>query len=255
MLLHAFPADAHMWDGARGRLEEHVRVIAPDQRGLGQSPLDPAAPPGVHTPPEEVAQPDLDAVAADVLALMDRLELSRVHLGGCSMGGYVAMALLRAAPERVASLILADTKAVADTEQQRENRHGVADRAEREGIVGWLADNSIPGLLGSGTQRERTELVAQLRSIIERQSASGVAWAQRAMAARRDSSEALRAYGGPVLVVVGEQDTLSPPDSAAELAKMIDARFETIPGAGHLSPLENPSEFARVVLDWMPESR
>src|SRR5919201_3250776 len=105
VLLHAFPMDARMFNGIRALLEEHVRLITPDQRGLGESTFDGAAAATLtdsgaskQTPPS----PILDVVAADVIALLDALGLRRVVLGGCSMGGYVAMAMLRAAPERIA---------------------------------------------------------------------------------------------------------------------------------------------------------
>ncbi|GAA2778603.1 hypothetical protein GCM10010470_10000 [Saccharopolyspora taberi] len=115
VLLHAFPVDARMWNRARALLEEHARVITPDQRGLGESSLNGSSARNLAEPTRRpVDAPSMAAAAADVIALLDTLDLPRVLLGGCSMGGYVAMAVLRAAPERVAGLLLADTKAIAD---------------------------------------------------------------------------------------------------------------------------------------------
>jgi pimeloyl-ACP methyl ester carboxylesterase len=245
MLLHAFPLDARMWNGARALLEEHARVITPDQRGLGQSSLDDMA-----VGAEQ--QPSLDQAAADVVALLDTLDLRQVVLGGCSMGGYVAMAVLRAAPERVAALLLADTKAVADNANQREGRLTAAERAEREGIDGWLADNTLHTVLGPTSHHERPDVVAEVRGLIETQPPEGVAWAQRAMAARPDSMDILRDFTAPALVVVGEEDGLTPPEFARELAAVLpSAELAILPRVGHLAAVENPTVFADAVAPWL----
>lgn len=255
VLLHAFPVDARMWHGTRSLLEEHARVITPDQRGLGQSPLDGSSARDLteeHVRRRVAEQPSLDLAAGDVLALLDDLGLPEAVLGGCSMGGYVAMAVLRAAPERVAGLLLADTKAVADTEDQRDNRLAVADRAEREGTAGWLAENSMSGMLGRTTRNGRPGVVTDVGELIESQPADGVAWAQRAMAARPDNTDVLRRFTGPALVVVGEEDTLTPPEAARDVTAVLpQAEFATLPEAGHLSATETPEAFAHAVLPWL----
>ncbi|WP_460954960.1 alpha/beta fold hydrolase [Parasphingorhabdus pacifica] len=247
MLLHAFPLDARMWNGSRALLEEQARVITPDQRGLGESPL-----PDASGEDEDAQLPGVDVAAADVLALLDVMGVQQFVVGGCSMGGYVAMALLRAAPERVTGALLVDTKADADGAEQRKNRIEAADRAEREGTEGWLADNSLPNVLGSTTRESRPDLVAEVRDVIETQDPGGVAWAQRAMAARPDSRSVLREFTGPALVVVGEQDSMTRPEDAHELAVELPAgEFAMLPEAGHLSPLEAPEAFADVVAPWL----
>ncbi|WP_092630396.1 alpha/beta fold hydrolase [Actinopolyspora mzabensis] len=257
VLLHAFPVDARMWQGVRTELEEHVRVLAPDQRGMGQPSSWEAATTELtsddpqRSVPEE---PDLETVAEDVLALLDRLRLRRVYVVGCSMGGYVAMAMARKAPERLEGLILADTKAEADSAEQRDNRLRIADRAEREGTMGWLAENTLPGILGETTRQRRGSVVEQARELVEQQPPAAVAWAQRAMANRPDSSETLRAYQGPALVLTGTEDTLSPPRSARDTAALL-SRSEVVilPEAGHLSPMETPEAFAHAVREWLGE--
>ncbi|WP_433869882.1 alpha/beta fold hydrolase [Saccharopolyspora sp. CA-218241] len=239
VLLHAFPVDGRMWDEVRPRLDSQVRVIAPDVGGLGASAA-------------EVDEPGIDIAAAGVLGLLDRLELDRVVLGGCSMGGYVAMALLRAAPERVAGLLLADTKAVADDADQRANRLSVAERAEREGTAGWLAESSAANLVGRASHDQRPEVVARVRGLIEDQPAAGVAWSQRAMAARPDSTAVLRSFTGPALVVVGAEDVLTPPAAAQVLADAVPGgELVVLPEAGHLPPVETPEAFAAVVRTWL----
>lgn len=241
VLLHAYPLDARMWNPLRESLAARTRLITPDQRGLGRTPL----------PPTD-REPSLDDAAADVVAMLDKLGLDRVVLGGCSMGGYVTMAVLRRAPERVGALVFIDTRAAADTQQARAERLAVADRAESEGIEGWLADDMLPKLLSEHARSARPELVATVRELIESQRPSGVAWALRAMAARPDSTEALRDVDVPALVIVGEQDSLTPPALAGDLADALPrARLVVIPGAGHLTPLEAPQQVGDAVLDWL----
>ncbi|GGM35491.1 alpha/beta hydrolase [Longimycelium tulufanense] len=246
VLLHAFPVDSRMWTAAGDPLAERFRVITPDQRGLGATPLDE----GGRVPP-----PDLSVVARDVIGLLDELELDRVVLGGLSMGGYVAMALLAAAPHRVAGLVLADTRAAADGPEQRATRQAVAERAETADTMDWLADSMLPNVLGATTRSDRRELVTAVRGLIMGQPPEGVAWAQRAMAARPDNSALVRATEVPTLVVVGEEDTLTPPATARELADaMPHADLTVLPSAGHLSALEVPDSFAATLLGWWARS-
>lgn len=255
VLLHAYPLDARMWNPVRESLSARTRVITPDQRGMGRSPFPGAAAADTASGPEgsPEREPSLDDAARDVVALLDRLGLDRVVLGGCSMGGYLTMAVLRAAPERVGGLVLIDTKAEADTDEARANRLSVADRAESEGISGWLADAMLPNLLSEPTRERRPEVEALVRELIESQQPSGVAWAQRAMAARPDSTETLRAADIPALVIVGERDGLTPPEAARDMADVLSVtRFETIPEAGHLAPLEAPDAVAAAITDWYP---
>jgi pimeloyl-ACP methyl ester carboxylesterase len=218
VLLHAFPLDARMWDvpGAR----------TPSLRGTGE--------------------PDLTTLARGVLAELD--DLDRFLLGGCSMGGYVAMALLRIAPERVKGLVFVDTKHTADTEEAAANRHAMADRVEREGVGEWLADALLPNLLGPDASAEAKDLT---RRMVLDQRAEDVAWWQRAMAGRPDSTEVLETLDVPSLVLVGEHDRLTPPDVAAKLAVTLKhSTSERIEDAGHLPPVERPEEFRMRLERW-----
>jgi pimeloyl-ACP methyl ester carboxylesterase len=235
VLLHAFPLDSRMWDGLRPTLGQ--RLVTPDLPGFG------AAPP--------VAAPSLDEAARAVLAALDRAGITRAVIGGCSMGGYVAMAVLRAAPERVSGLVLVNTRATADAEQARRNRFAMAERAETEGI-GWLADTMLGSLLGRTTLERRPEVEARLRELVADQSPAAVAWAQRAMAARPDSTELLRGSGLPALVVTGKQDELIPGEEAAALAAALPgSELVELADVGHLAPLEAPAELAAVLALWL----
>jgi pimeloyl-ACP methyl ester carboxylesterase len=233
VLLHAFPLDDRMWDGVRDGLE--VELATPSQRGFGGVPLGDD-------------EPDLDHVAADVIK---RMAGRRVVLGGCSMGGYVAMAVLRAVPDQVAGLLLVSTRASADNDTGRANRHAMADRIDREG-PGFVPDTVLPTLLGAETLERRQSTVDSVRTIVAEQDGAAISWAQRAMAGRPDSSDLLRATDVPTLIVRGEQDELIPADEAdALVALMPKAELVVLAGAGHLPPLEVPEEFTGAVARWL----
>jgi pimeloyl-ACP methyl ester carboxylesterase len=220
VLLHAFPLDSRMWDGVREPFAKRLRLATPD---LGDGP------------------PSLDAAADAVLAGLGE---EPFVLGGCSMGGYLAMAILRKAPAQVAGLLLVDTKSAADAPEARENRLAVAARAEAEGVTGWLADAMLPNLVSPGA---RPEVLATLRSLIDSQAGSVVARAQRAMAARPDSTELLASVSVPTLVVRGAEDVLMAPGAI----QVPGARVVEMAGCGHLPPVEDPDGFVAVVLDWL----
>lgn len=237
VLLHAYPFDARMWDPVRASLTARLRLITPDQRGLGRTPL-----------PATDREPSLEDAARDVLALLDKLELDRVVLGGCSLGGYVTMALLRIAPERVGGLVLIDTRASADAPDAARNRHVTAERVESEGVKGWLADSMLPNLLATATPAAVAE---KIRDIVESQSPSGVAWALRAMAARPDSLDVLSGVDVPALVLVGEEDRATPPDDSRAMADALpNSDLVVLPGMGHMTPIEAPDAVSAAILSW-----
>jgi pimeloyl-ACP methyl ester carboxylesterase len=235
VLLHAFPLDHRMWDEVRTGLTEHVELATPDQRGFGGAQLG-------------ADEPSLETVAQDVISSLNG---RRALIGGCSMGSYVAMAVLRAAPELVAGLVLISGRATSDTEAARANRHTMASKIEDEG-PSFVADAMIPALLGSETHERRPDVVASVRTIVSEQDGAAIAWAQRAMAARPDSSELLRTTEVPTLLVRGEQDTLIPAEEADALAALMPkAEVVVLAGAGHLPPLEAPEEFTGTIARWL----
>jgi pimeloyl-ACP methyl ester carboxylesterase len=245
ILLHAFPMDSALWAAQRRALASAgYRVITVDLPGFGGSAL--------STEP-----PSLDDMADRVAELMDQLDLADAVVGGLSMGGYVVMAMLRRHPGRLRGIVLADTKASADPPEAAANRLRVADEVESSGSSSALAEGMLPNLLGATTRESRPDVVDAVRRWIGAQPASGVAWAQRAMAARPDSTADLAAFGRPVLVVVGEQDTISPMADAqaiAAAARAGGARVTVveIPEAGHLTAVEDPQAVTHALQAWLP---
>lgn len=243
VLLHAFPCDRTMWAAQADRLEAAgYRVIRPDLPGFGAS-LTHAADP-----------PSLDVMAEDVLHLLDRLEVRDFVLGGLSMGGYVAMAMLRKAPERITALILADTKATADGEEARRNRENAAAAVLAAGSTDPVAETMLAGLIGPTTREERSEVVAQVKAWLRSARPEAFAWAQRAMARRPESLSDLTTFAGPALVVYGDEDVLSPPvEQRAMLSVLRTGHEEVIPGSGHLSAVERPSAVCDAIIRFLAD--
>lgn len=240
VLLHAFPLSSAMWLGQREALAGEYRIITPDQRGFGGSAL------GSDSP-------DLDLVADDVAALLDAKGISSAVVGGLSMGGYAAMALLRRHPQRVRGLLLADTKAGADPEAARANRERIATAVETDGTA-VLVEEVLPTLVGPTTVASRPLILGRIRGMVQSAPAPAVAWAQRAMAARPDSTPTLRAVTVPTLVVVGEEDVLAPPADAESMAAAIPgATLVRIPAAGHLSAVEAAEPFNEALTGFLAQ--
>ena len=238
VLLHAFPLHRGMWAAQRADFSKRCRVITPDFRGFGES---------------QGSEEDstMDLMAEDVRGLLDALKLERVVLGGLSMGGYVSFAFYRRYPERVAALILADTRATADNADGRKQRHELAAAAERQGSE-VVAEQMLTRLLAPATPDRRPDIVTQVREMILSNQPAALARALRGMAARPDSTPTLRNIKCPTLVLVGEEDILTPPADAEALARAIQyTKLECLRGAGHLSNLEQPASFNRAVTDFL----
>jgi 3-oxoadipate enol-lactonase len=229
VLLHGFPLSREMWAEQLASIGSLYRVIAPDLRGHGQS----ESPDGAYT---------MDEMADDVLELLDRLEVrGPIVLGGLSMGGYVALSLVLRYPERVCGLILCDTRAAADTAEAAKGREETAREVLREGSARRVIETMVPRIFAKTTREKHPQRVEAMLAVMERTSPRGIAGALQGMAIRRDRRGDLKQIRVPTLVLVGEDDVISPPAEARELAASIPgARLEIIPAAGHLAPYENP---------------
>jgi pimeloyl-ACP methyl ester carboxylesterase len=233
VLLHAFPLSAAMWESQFDAFG-HWRVIAPDVRGF-RSPDGPAVePPG---------EPTMDELATDIEHILDALGIPSAVIGGLSMGGYLAFALYRRAPARFRALVLADTRAGADSEEAKVARRKMQALADSGGAAAIAAD-MLPKLLGETTRRERPGLVARVRSLIEANSPNAIKGAIGAMMTRQDSSPFLQTIPCPTLILVGAEDGLTPVSAGEEMQHAIPgSRLVAVPRAGHLSNMEQPAAF------------
>ncbi|HET9982778.1 MAG TPA: alpha/beta fold hydrolase [Longimicrobiales bacterium] len=233
LLVHGFPFSAELWDDQLRDVPGGWRFIAPDLPGFGASRLDVAGP------------LTMDLLAQRLVMLIEELGLRRAVVCGLSMGGYVALAMWRRHPARVRALVLANTRATADTPAARAGRLEDADRVRREG-TGALVEAMIPRLLSEAARRQKPELVERLRAIMRTASPEGVAAALEGMAQRPDSTPLLHTIEVPALVVAGSEDGIVPFADAQRLADgMPSASLCVIPGVGHVSNVEAPEEFNR----------
>jgi 3-oxoadipate enol-lactonase len=234
VFLHAFPLNRTMWIAQERALSSWHRVITVDLRGHGESD----APLWHYT---------LDQAADDIRGLLDHLSVSLAVFVGLSMGGYILFAFYRKYADRVKGLVLADTRAQADTPEGKTARFQMAQLAYNQGPAA-IADLMIPKLLSPEAIQSKPTLVQQVRSMIEGNQISGIAGDLMAMAERPDSVPLLHQMTCPTQIIVGELDVATPPPDSKLMADQIPgARLATIPGAGHLSNLEQPDRFNHIV--------
>ena len=243
VFLHAFPLAAGMWLPQLQALPGGWSAVAPDFRGFGGSAPDAAS--------ATRADASIDDYAADVEALLDALGAGRAAICGCSMGGYAAFALLRRAPDRVAGLLLADTRATSDADAARASRAAMLDLLDRLGPSAVAADMRGK-LVGLTTLASRPAVLDAIDALMGRATREGIGFAVARMMNRPDSTAALRAFPRPVSVAVGEEDALTPPAESAAMAALVPgAALVTIPRAGHLSNLEAPDAFNAAMHAWL----
>jgi pimeloyl-ACP methyl ester carboxylesterase len=228
-----------MWEAQLALADRGWRVIAPQFRGFDGGPA--------GDPPAQ----SVDDYAGDVVDLLDGLHIHEAVVGGLSMGGYVAFALLRHAARYVRGLILADTKAQADTPEGVEGRKRLIELVGSKGPAA-VAEEMIPTLLGETTRRTRPDLVDRVRALATSSSAEAIAGALRALMTRPDSTPQLSTIHVPTLIVVGEEDTVTPRAAAEDMQRGIaGSELVAIPVAGHLTNLEQPTAFDAAVAQFL----
>jgi pimeloyl-ACP methyl ester carboxylesterase len=245
VLIHAFPLSADQWLPQLTKAPPGWRVVAPDLRGFRSSESS-----VTEVIPESMT---IDRYAADVLALMDHLEIREAIVGGLSMGGYVAFGMVRQAKARVAGLVLANTRASADTAEARANRDRMIDLARREGPEA-IARAMLSKLLGETTRREQPDLTEAVGRMIRANSREAIAAALGALRDRPDSTPLLSSIDCPALIIAGEEDTLIPRiDADAIHAAIKGSHLVMLPRVGHLGNLEDSRGFTAALTEFLGE--
>ena len=235
VLLHAYPLSSAMWLAQREDLAKRFRVITPDLRGFGGSVLGDD-------------EPSIDLMADDVAALLRSKGIDRAVIGGLAMGGYVAMAFCLRHLDRTLGVVLANTKATADSPDAQARRQTLAERIVAEESVRELVDGLLPDLVGPTTFRQRALVYGRVRGLVQSTPFRAAAWAQRAMAARPDYTEALHSVRVPALVIAGSEDTLATEDDARAMVEALpNAELLVMPRCGHLTAVEQADLFNQAV--------
>lgn len=239
LLIHGFPLNATLWSPQMDDLANYARVIAPDLRGHGNSD----AVPGPYS---------VEMLADDCADLLDYLAVSTPFVVcGLSMGGYVALEMMRRYPESIAGLILTATRAAPDTAEGKANRDKVAADVRANGIEG-LVNGMTPKLVSPKTAASDPELMEIVHEMMMRTSVEGTIGALMAMRDRPDSTPSLADIDVPTLIIHGEDDQIVPPAEAKAMADAIkNAKLIMLPDAGHLPNLEQPDEFNDAVIDFL----
>jgi 3-oxoadipate enol-lactonase len=239
VFLHAFPLQAAMWDYQIEALEATNRCIAIDLPGFGQSP-----------PPEAPDDASMQGWADLVTDVLDQLGVASATVVGASMGGYLAMALLRHHPDRVGALVLAGSRARSDDPSVAQRRTSQQDQLREGAEVGSLAKETVEGLLSSGSMN-RTELVEYVHALADGADVEGWIAALEAMKDRPDSMLLLRQSDVRALVVVGELDRVTPIAEAMSLRSLLKGELVIIPNVGHLPNVEDPLAFNDALVSFL----
>ena len=241
VLLHAFPFDHRMWlEVAEDIARDGHEVALPDIRGLGEAP-----------DWDESESVSLSTIAHDVIRMLDALEIEKAVIGGCSLGGYVSLEMLRLFPKRVEALILVDTKAIADTDLQRTNRLELIERLKTSNSLHELLDGIEHRMLHESSLDDAT-VMKIFHEMLQKISIDGVCRLLEAMSKRDDSFSVLKSSSVPVLSIRGESDAVSTDEDhqAIVQSSMSAVHFE-IEAAGHLAPLEKPIDVSKVIREFL----
>jgi 3-oxoadipate enol-lactonase len=239
LLVHGFPFNLKMWQPQIDALGDRWRLIVPDLKGAGES-----------EGPDDASEYTMDSYADELKGLLDELGIDKVVFAGLSMGGYIAFAFLRKYSDRVSALVLADTRAEADPPEGVEKRTKQQEQIRSEGTAG-LVDALTGALLSDATKEKRPDVQQKLRDVMDNPARSFLGELE-AMKARPDSSDGLSSISVPTLIVVGENDPITPPDAARKMHEHIGgSRLVVIPEAGHVSNLEMPDAFNGAVAEFL----
>lgn len=248
---HGFPFNSSLFEPVIDKLASKFLCVVPDLRGFGHTPLganghDPKGHPRVKM--GRYAD-DLAILGAEIACEQGK-KGSQFFMCGLSMGGYIALEMLRRRPQVLRGCVLCDTNSAADSPEKAATRLYLADTIDSFGVH-TLADNMIPNLVAPVTTKEHPEIVSNLHDMMCAQSPQGIAAGARGMAVRRDLTDLLPSVEIPILFLGGEDDKLSPPELLQHLTDLTPkGSHAIIPGAGHVPTLENPEAFADAILDW-----
>jgi 3-oxoadipate enol-lactonase len=229
VLIHGYPLDRTTWNEVASLLETDFDLIIPDLRGMGQS----------DTMDKTYTITDL---ASDIAGLLDHLKIQKAFIAGHSMGGYVALAFVRAYPNRVRGLGMIASQVLADPPERKAGRYKTAAEVAEKGI-GVVVDSMTTKLSADA------RIQSFVRDVMRRQKPVGVIGSLKAMAERPASSDLFKSFKFPVVIVHGDADALIPVERGREMkAALPSAHYAELRGASHMSMMENPKEVAEALM-------
>jgi len=239
VLLHPYPLNAHFWKNQLSGISRQRHVIAPNFRGYGATPADA----GDHF--------SVEMFASDVRKTLHNLKIPKAVFAGCSLGGYVLFELWRQDPDLIAGMAFIDTRAEADTEEGRAKRMDSIQKIRETGNA--MIPDVAAGLLSETTRKARPDVEREVKSWAAKPDCDTLIKSIELLAKRPDSQATLPTIDVPTLVVVGEEDTVTPVSSAEIIANGVEnGSLVKIPEAGHLSPLENPLAVNQALSEFLP---
>ena len=219
-----------MWEPQFPLAERGWRIVVPELRGFGDGQGDPPT-------------TSIDDYAADTIDLLDALHVEDAVMAGLSMGGYIAFSMFRRAPNYFRAIVLADTKSPGDSPEAVAGRKSMQQLARDKGAAA-IADALLPKLVGDTTRRARPDVIEQLRSQITGNSVESIAGALTALMTRPDSTPTLSTIRCPALVLVGDEDAITPPPQSEQMhGDIAGSELVVIKGAGHMSNMEQSQLF------------
>lgn len=234
VFIHGFPFNKSMWSKQAETLKESTRVIAYDVRGHGDS--------GTGT-----GDFSIELFVQDLISLLDSLNIDKAILCGLSMGGYIALNAIENHPERFRALVLCDSNCVADTPEAKEKRMRAIETIRENGVKKYV-DESIKNLVAHDTFTTKPGLVAEIRTMMVNTAWQTLVNTLQALSSREEACSKLPEIRIPVLIIVGQEDVLTPPEAAKYMHEKIEGSVLSIlPHAGHLSNLENPEQFGEIL--------
>jgi len=237
LFVHAFPLNRTMWAPQVSALVERSRCVAADLRGFGDSSV---------RPPYSMEQ-----YADDLAHLLNQLHIEKVVFCGLSMGGYVGFAFWRRHRQRVRALVLADTKATADSDETLARRRQLIQLARTEGATA-VANAQIPSMIGKTSREKQPDTYDAMHRMIAQAPVEGIVGALEAMMVRPDSTATLATIDVPTLIVVGDEDAITPVKEARAMQERVPgSRLEIISQAGHLSSVERPAAFNHLLTEFL----
>ena len=238
IFIHGFPFDKTSWDKQLYFFGERQRTISYDIRGFGKSE------PGF-------VQPSIILFAEDLIEFMNALEIEKATVCGLSMGGYILMHAVKNHPERFKALIFADTQCIADSPEAKEGRMKTIAKINNDGI-----DDFASGFLSKAFYKETLEnnktLVEQVKEVVMSTTRQSITSTLKALAERDEMCSTLMNISVPVLILCGDNDDITPMKQLELMNNEIpNSKLVVIKNAGHLSNLEQPEQFNRVVSDFI----